>query len=364
MRAALVSARKWYAKYERPFSSISLIGGFVFDAVTLKRVDMFWENFWVVAHLLIVAVCIVWLNWRENSGGDEANPEKAHFWLVNVMQFFFGGILSTYLVFYFRSGTIATSWPFLLILAAAFFANESFKRHYARLTFQVSLFFLAIFSFAIFLVPILFHTLGPRIFLISGGASVVFILLFIVILRIVSGERFALSRKPLYLSLAGIFAAMNLLYFYNLIPPIPLSLKDGGVYHSLVAMGPGRYTIQYEAPGPFDFLRLSDRIHLVAGDPLYAYSAVFSPTALNTDIIHEWQWYDPASGAWVTKGRILLSVVGGRDGGYRTFSMEPDIAAGAWRVNVLTPRNEVIGRLRFDVTPVPSEPPLVTDTVD
>ena len=166
--------KTWYAKYERPISSISLIGGFVFDALTLKRVDLFWENFWVVAHIVIVGACIVLINAidvkaeGDDSGADPSagvltkeealakaatNPSKFHFWLTNIQQFFYGGIWSTFLVFYFRSSDIAVSWPFLAILALSFWANESLKRHFVRLTFQISLFFLAVFCFAIFLIP-------------------------------------------------------------------------------------------------------------------------------------------------------------------------------------------------------------------
>lgn len=115
----LKQIRNWYAKYERPISSISLVGGFIFDAVTLKRVDLFWENVWVVGHLVIVAVCMVWIHALEDNDNEvtgleatlksAADPAKAHFWLVNILQFFFGGILSTYLVFYFRSADLFTS---------------------------------------------------------------------------------------------------------------------------------------------------------------------------------------------------------------------------------------------------------------
>ena len=131
-------ARSWYARFERPISSLSLVSGFVFDALTLTRVDVLLDNFWVIAHLVIVTTCAVWINLLDNTVGEggrrpETDPARLHFWLVNVMQFFFGGILSVYLVFYFRSGTIATSWPFLLILAFAFIANERLKRHFARL---------------------------------------------------------------------------------------------------------------------------------------------------------------------------------------------------------------------------------------
>jgi len=118
--------RNWYARFERPISSISLVGGFVFDALTLKRVDTLWENVWVIGHIVIIGICIILVHAIKNHEGDEGNPAKVHFWLVNMLQFFFGGILSTYLVFYFRSGDISVSWPFILILAIAFWANEAF----------------------------------------------------------------------------------------------------------------------------------------------------------------------------------------------------------------------------------------------
>jgi hypothetical protein len=133
MKKPFAYLRDLYARFERPISSLSLVGGFVFDALTLTRVDQFWENFWVLGHLFVVAVSIVLINLLEEEGVDPTDASKAHFWLVNILQFTFGGILSTFLVFYFRSATILVSWPFLLNLAAAIIANERFKRHNARL---------------------------------------------------------------------------------------------------------------------------------------------------------------------------------------------------------------------------------------
>src|SRR6201995_3082223 len=92
--SVFTKARDWYGKFERPISSLSLIGGFVFDALTLKRVDLFLENFWVLAHLAIVGVCIVLVHAIEKNEGDEHNPSKLHFWLVNIQQSFYGGIWS------------------------------------------------------------------------------------------------------------------------------------------------------------------------------------------------------------------------------------------------------------------------------
>lgn len=357
----ITRVRNWYARFERPISSFSLISGFFFDALTLKRVDLFWENFWVIVHLLIVAVCIILIDRHENGEIDTKDPAKTHFWFINVLQFFFGGLLSTYLVFYFRSGSLAVSWPFFLFLAAAFIANESFKKHYSRLSFQISLFFFSLFSFAIFIVPVILHRIGPDVFLISGAVSLVGLLIFLSILRFFAKEKFSKSRKILRFSIAGIFLAVNAFYFLNLIPPIPLSLKNAGIYHSIVKNADGNYTVEYEDEGWLSFFSFHDNFHEMPGDTAYAYSAVFSPTLLNADIVHEWQTYDEVSRQWITKTVIELPLTGGREGGYRTYSFKNNLTPGKWRVNVETKRGEVLGHLRFNVILQTSEPILKTD---
>ena len=377
-RTVLSFARSGYARLERPISSLSLIGGFVFDALTLRRVDVFWDNFWVVAHLAVVTFCAVWINLLDDAADEngmrpEADPHKLHFWLVNIMQFFFGGLLSVYLVFYFRSGTIATSWPFLLVLALAFIANESLKRRFARLSFQITLLFLAFYTFAIYLMPMMLHRISTRVFLISGGVSVAAIGVILLILAAFSRRRFAGRNGWATLaSIASILVIVNGLYFLNLIPPLPLSLKDADIYHSLVVNGPGNYTVTSEyqpASGiaSVDFLArffsLRETVHIRPGDSLTFYTAVFSPTALSTKIVHEWQYYDREKGQWITPDRIPLSVLGGRDGGYRTFSRVSGFVAGLWRVDVETPGGQAIGRFNFRVIVQDKEPPLQTETI-
>jgi hypothetical protein len=371
-------ARGWYAKLERPISSISLIGGFVFDALTLRRVDLFWDNVWVGGHLLIVTVCTIWINLLENEpilpGGirHEENPQKIHFWLVNVMQFFYGGIFSTYLVFYFRSATLAATWPFLLILAIAFIANERLKRHYARVAFQITLLFLTFYAFAIYIMPIVLHEISTRIFVVSGIVSLAAIMLVIAILKKYSHERFrGWSRFFAALSIVVVLAGINVLYFYHLIPPLPLSLTDAQIYQTFTVNGPGNYTAQYEDQSGGGIIRTIENyfnwdqvVHITPGQPLFAYTAIFAPTALDTNVIHEWQSYDPTSGVWTTRARVTLPVSGGGDNGWRTFSEESGITAGSWRVNVLTPAGGIIGRLNFNVVIQNTGPALTTEEID
>lgn len=355
------TTRQWYGRFERPISSLSLIAGFVFDALTLKRLDTLWENFWVLAHLIIVAIFIILIHTKEALEGDEKNPEKAHFWYVNILQFFFGGILSTYIVFYFRSADIFVTWPFIFILGVAFVANESLKRHYIRLSFQISLFFLSIYAFAIFLVPIVLHKIGNLVFLLSGLFSLIFIAIYILILFRFVKEKFNESKKTILFLIIGIFVSVNILYFTNLIPPIPLSLKDAGVYHLIQKDEDGNYEASYEDLGLAGYFQLYQNFKEKPYSPVYAYSAVFSPSNLNITIIHEWQHYDERQKKWILESRIELPVVGGRGEGFRTYSVRRNLEGGKWRVNIETVEGKLIGRLRFNIVPVDSEPKLLID---
>ncbi len=345
----IAKLRNFYGKYERLISSWSLLCGFVFDAIVLKRVDQFWENFFVVLHLVVIAVCMVIVHALEKQEGDEANPSKAHFWLVNAIQFTFGGVLSVLLVFYFRSSDLASSWPFLLILALAFWANESLKRSFIRLGFQVMLLYLSIYCFLIFLVPVITHKFGGWIFLLSGVASLVVIWGFILLIKIFSRKQYEQGKKILFIAVFGIFTLVNVLYYTNIIPPIPLSLKDAGVYYSLVADGTGGYFATGEEPKWQNYFTLYPDFRYLEGQPVYVYSAIFSPSRLNVEVVHEWQ-HKGADGKWVMTDKIPLTIIGGRDGGFRTYSLKRfNLDPGQWRVNVLTTRGQVIGRIRFNL---------------
>lgn len=352
-----VKTRTWYGRFERPISSLSLISGFIFDILTLKRLDTLWENIWIIGHIVIVGIFIVLIHLKKNEDNDQSNPSKAHFWYVNILQFFFGGLLSTFLVFYFRSTDIWVTWPFILILIVAFIANESLKRHYVRLSFQISLFFLSIYSFAIFFTPIILHEIGARVFLISGFISLIFILIFVLILFYFIKDNLKESKKLIFFLILGIFSLINFLYFTNLIPPIPLSLKDAGVYYSVDRNKEGNYVVVREDTDWKKYFKSYTDFKRINNSPVYVYSSIFSPNDLDLNIIHEWQYYDEIKKEWVTNMSIKLDVIGGRDGGFRTYSKRLNVFDGKWKVNIKTEQGQVIGHLRFnllssDVTPI------------
>ncbi len=339
----------WYGKYERKISSSFLVGGFIIDWLTLSRVDSVWENVWVLGHIIMIGTFITLVHWLENIPEKEDNIKTIHFWFTNILQFFFGGILSVFLVFYFRSAELSTSWLFILILVVAFLGNESLKHHMERLVFQLSMFFLSLFCTLIYILPVVMHRIGGGTFLLSGFLSLLIMLGFLHLFVYYSGERFYQSSRIVAFSILGIYFVINLFYFANIIPPIPLSLKNSGVYHSIQKNEAGSYIGEFENYGWQAYFNIYTDFHASETNSVYAYSAVFSPTSLNLTIVHQWQYYNENTNDWVDYDRVSLPVIGGRDRGFRTFSMKNNLASGKWRVNVETEGGQVIGRLRFNV---------------
>lgn len=143
---------------------------------------------------------------------------------------------------------------------------------------------------------------------------------------------------------------VNILYFTNLIPPIPLAMKNSGAYHLVVKVGDNYEVIgereKWYQSLPFIFPKV---LHLRDGESIYAFSAVFAPTDLITDIIHDWQYFDEVEDKWVSTTRIPFDIHGGRGDGYRTFSKKDNVFSGKWRVDVETKSGQIIGRIRFNV---------------
>lgn len=291
------------------------------------------------------------LNRKE--GADEG------FWLPNILQFSFGALLGSTFVFYLRSATLSVSWPFLVLMLAVILANEFFQKKYAKLAFQLSFLYFSIFSFFIFLVPLVVKDIGPEIFVLSGGASLLTLWIYIAILGKFATQKFLESRTHIWVFVTAIFFAVNVLYFTNLIPPIPLSLKDAGIYHALSKDSQGRYLVVGEKQGLFDFLYLRKRIHLQEGETLYAYTSIYSPGSLNTDIAHVWQ-HKNSDGKWATVTTIPLHLSGGRSSGFRTFSKKEAFTAGDWRVDAKTSRGQIIGRINFKIIPTTGNVELFT----
>ncbi|MES2216430.1 MAG: DUF2914 domain-containing protein [Patescibacteria group bacterium] len=348
MREHIYSVWNWIQKYERHLSSVALFAGFILDALTMRRVDNLYENSVLMSYFVMIAFGITALNYIEAGKYEREWVGRTYHLLPLLIQFAFGGLFSGFTVFYFRSGSIVSSWPFIVILVSLLLGNEVLKKQYERLVFQITIFFISLFFFTIFFVPVLTNAMGPGIFILSGVCALALIGAFTYFLSRVVPERIHKNKKKLLYAVFSFYILINILYFTDLIPPIPLSFKQGGVYHEITRTSTG-YTATEETYSGFASLQFFKDVHIKKGDPLYVYSAVFAPNNLKTDIVHEWKHFDDETGRWISVDRIPYTIVGGADRGHRGYSMKTNLTEGNWSVNVETSRGQVIGRVTFEV---------------
>ncbi len=355
-------SRFWifFEKYERRISSAGLIGGFILDNLTLRRIDLLFENLVFLSYIFVAAVCIVILGFIEANKIRPSWSPRIHTVSLLALQFAFGGLFSGFFIFYSRSGSLAASWPFLFVLLGLLIGNELFKNRYAKFTFRMSVFFVILMSFAIFAVPILARNLSPGIFLLSGAMSVMVMAGFVYVVTSLL-PIFQPHIKFLQWSVGAIYLSVTLMYFTNILPPIPLSLKDAGVFHDLRPLGASYVAVRETHPW-YTFLRRYEEVHREVGEPVYAFSAIFAPTRIDTTVVHEWQYDDPEDG-WITVSRIPFAISGGRDGGYRGYTLKRSLQPGKWRVNIETQRGQLIGRIKFKIIPEKLQEPLETVTL-
>ena len=216
-------------KHKKRISPALFLGGFIFDIFTLTQVDLLFDNMILLGHLLIITLSIwlIHLGKREQvfSNWIERLIIFAPFTLV----FSFGGVLSGYVIFYTKSASFFSNWPFLIALYLLFISSEYIFNKYQQTIFQVAMWYAATLSFMIFFIPVVIRSVGPWVFLHSNLVSIIVGWFFVhVLIKAYNPTRGYLAIiKALFVFISLGFIG---LYFTNIIPPIPLSVKESGIY--------------------------------------------------------------------------------------------------------------------------------------
>src|SRR3989344_4209532 len=268
----------FWQKYEHHLGVGALMLGFVFDLWAADRPDIVFNNILLLSYLFIAGSFIIFLNLRTRPStrlGVNRPNDAEPLLLLLVLQFCFGGLASNLLILYGKSGTLTVDAFFLAFLAALVFGNEFLRNRYAQLRFNVGIYYMLLLAYSAIAVPIfLTYTIGAYVFLLSGILSLAWMAAFLSILfSVVFGKDrarlFGVSSLVL-----GIFLVFNALYFLNVIPPVPLSLKDIGIYHSLLARGDGGYAAIYEQAPWWQFWRDTSAIYtLGVGQSAFCFSS-------------------------------------------------------------------------------------------
>ncbi len=340
--------RAVYKKNERYFPLASFIAGFLWDSLTLDRIDRLSDNLILLSYIILAGILIIITSLVAEKKIVHPLIIKYQHFLPNALQFFFGGLFSSYVVYYFKSAALTKNWLFLVFLFLLLVSNEFIRDRIKVFYMQIIFYYLALFSFFIFFLPVVFKTISAWLFIGSGlmssglTAGMIFFLG-----KKIDGDYHS-RLKPLIKPLLAIFVFFHLIYFTNIIPPVPLSLKYAGTFHSVQKVEDG-YRLSYNEPAWYQFFTASDNpFYFTEKDSVYCFSAVFAPTDLKTRIYHHWQWYNPKKEEWQTTDRLSYSIRGGRANGYRGYTYKKNIVAGEWRVDIENDQGQVLGRVSFE----------------
>jgi len=338
----------------KPFMPVVFFfSGVGYDTLTLTRIDRLQDNLLLLVYVLLLGVLIVLVGRL----GVEPAPEGEQVavlsplgrWILRMrpyypmaVQFLLGGLFSAYTIYYSRSATLTGTAIFFSLLVALLVGNEFLRDRLSSLRLLVSLYAIVCFAFFTFFLPVMTGYMNVAVFL--TGAILSAVVTFRVVQLVYRNNPDRSKREAIGIT-APAFSLIALLvgfYFLNWIPPVPLSLKFGGIYREVKKTG-DRFELLFEKQW-YQVWKRSDDV-FPANEPIYCFTAIFAPVDLHTTVFHHW-YFRPSDGKPFTHAdRIPIKISGGREGGYRTYTFKQRLDPGDWRVDVETEDGRVVGQV-------------------
>jgi Protein of unknown function (DUF2914) len=342
----------------KPFMPpVFFFSGVAYDTLTLTRIDRLQDNLLLLIYLLLLGLLIV-LTGRL---GIDPAPDREQLvalspfarWVLCVrpyypmaVQFLLGGLFSAYAIFYSQSATLTSTAIFFALLVLLLVVNEFLRDRLSSLRLLVSLYALVCFAFFTFFLPVMTGLMNAAIFLAGAGLSAAVTFRVVQLIYRDNPDR---SKREAVGVTAPAFALIGLLvgfYFLNWIPPVPLSMKFGGIYHEVKKAG-DRFELSFEKRW-YQVWKRSDTT-FPANEPIYCFTAVFAPVDLNTTVYHHWYFRPNSDKPFTHADKIPIKIAGGREGGYRAYTFKQRLDPGDWRVDVETADGRIIGRVSVRV---------------
>ena len=324
-------------------------GGFVFDSVMIRRVDDALVLIQQGAYLAIVGVLLALVvTWNERTPALPASWK----WLPNVsgplVHFMLGTLLNAYALFYFKSASGWSAALFVVVITLLLLANElpQFRRLGPVVLYALYSFCLT--SYFAYLYPVLIGRMRSWMFLLAVATSLVPLLLLSRLHYRLTDDRRRVLRQALVPSF-GAQAALAGLFLLGLLPPVPLSLMEIGIYHDVTRDPSGSYLLSRQSPPWWKpWTRDDTDFRARAGDRVYCFFRVFAPARFEDQVRVRWSYRSPGGG-WQPSDAVPIVVRGGRERGYAGFAYKQNWRPGDWRVAVETGDGREIGRQAFSV---------------
>ncbi|WP_107038710.1 DUF2914 domain-containing protein [Brumimicrobium mesophilum] len=342
--------RKFVRRNSKYAPVIFFVGGFIFDTLTLGRIDRLYDITVLSLYMFLLTISLYLYNRVGDRRWRNTFFEPYQLYLPLAIQFFFGGLSSAYVIYFSRSVSLSKTIAFFVILLVLLFANELLKKRISNKYLQFSVYFFVSFTFFTFMIPVFIKQMNTTVFLISGLVSLITTLTLITIIyRKSPSTRLEIRIRKLITIILVMYGTINLFYFTNLIPPVPLALEAGIVAHNVERKN-GDFLVTYERDDWFVFWR-DHRIKYIhqENESVFVFTSIFAPTKISKAIFHRWQWFNETSKEWEVVDNISYRITGGRDDGFRGYTYKNNIKPGFWRVDVVTKENLVLGIIDFEI---------------
>ncbi|MDH4174453.1 MAG: DUF2914 domain-containing protein [Betaproteobacteria bacterium] len=347
-----------FAQNEREVAAAFFAGGFLFDIVTVGRIDS-----WLTIGqqlLYLSAVMAVLLHMFVAQGAppvELAGQPRLWHWYYEyrsaAIHFALGALLNLYAIFFFKSSSLLVSFGFLGFLVTIVVANESRRFKALGLHVKFALLALCWLSFAAIVVPIAVGAIGQAVFVSSMVVGALPIAGAVEWVRRRRPAQFAAARRQILLPAGAVLALFLGAYLLRAIPPAPLSIPFIGVYHSVERIDAG-YILGHERPW-WRFWHHGDQyFRAQPGDRVFVYFRVFSPARFADQVKMRWYW-EPGGRGWLLQDSIPIRIVGGRAEGFRGYGFKANYQPGRWKVEVESDDEREIGRVYFTLESVAEE---------
>lgn len=333
-----------YAQNERAVALAFFAAGFVFDILTVGRIDAWLTIAQQAAYLAVIGFALTQMLLEEG-----APPREGWWfrWRSAVVHFLLGALLNLYAIFFFKSSSLLVSFSFLAFLLLLVLANELPRFKALGPAFKFALLALCLLCFAAAVVPIFVGSIGLGVFLLSMAVGAAPLAALGWRLRSSGARRSVLV--PLGLALIGFLTA----YLFRVIPPVPLSIPYMGIYHGVERTAEG-FRLSHERPW-WRFWHNGDQSFAAQpGDRVYVFFRVFSPANFSDQVLL--RWYRRLPGGWALHDSIPIRIVGGREEGFRGYGFKSNYEPGSWKIQVETTDAREIGRIYFELEAVPEGP--------
>jgi hypothetical protein len=333
--------------------TVAFFLGFITDLILLNRVDDLLDNIILLTYAVLATVSLLLLYVGVAEKGPAIFVRFFNRYMPMVMQYAFGGLLSGMLIFYGRSGDLLASAPFFILILIVIFGNEFLSKRSNRLIYNLSLYFIGIFSYIVLVIPVLTGHMGDVVFVLSGIVAVLWVWFVVKLLFRIVPNFMVANIGRVIVAIGFIYIGFNALYFTSLIPPIPLSLTELEIVDSIERTDRG-YRITTQEQSWYRVLPFFHPVIHPSGNALGCFARVYAPTRLSTEIFHRWEFKNEM-GEWEEHFRFGYGISGVNDGGYGGYTLATNLFDGQWRCSVETERGQVLGReiVTIDTTKPP-----------